>query len=526
MEHSPALLVATVCIAASYLLLAWQRRLPAATWVGSLVVMLGLVHAAVWNYPGVVGQPWLAAMLALLTHSTLAATASLLLSRMEPIAARREARAGDVRRVLSTPLGDSAVLSSVLTLAVLPFVSWSSPASLAGCLYWLAAIWLAIGWRRRNALLFAAHQLVLTLATGVATAAWLKHQSWLAALARPPAASLQLASVRRSVGRALAPVDRRPNRHFAATRRPTNCSTRSRRPLTGSCGTACRRAIGIGCSSFCYWAWAKNLMGGLRFSPACHRRNRCSAAAGLGFCWASWPPCCWWPSGSAGQRRTRKLAAAGRHRAVPGGRPLCRRPGRGVGAAMGLAGCFLVVSAAIWGRHGCQRSAARPACASISIATGTWIAHGVSLATTALPILALTIVAAFCQFAGAKPGGPAANTFFQRLGPSISYLVPLAIVILCMVGHALRESSSGYAFSAGLVAELAVALGYSLSVVLAPRPFGTAELVTLLQLVTITAAAWMLAWLAARRWVNVWREEPGTAPHRRRRPRSCTCNSP
>ena len=52
---------------------------------------------------------------------------------------------------------------------------------MAGCLYWLAAIWLAIGWRRRNALLFAAHQLMLTLATGVATAAWLKHQSWLAA---------------------------------------------------------------------------------------------------------------------------------------------------------------------------------------------------------------------------------------------------------------------------------------------------------------------------------------------------------
>ena len=83
--------------------------------------------------------------------------------------------------MLSTPLGDSAVLSSLLTLAVLPFVSWSSTASLAGCLYWLAAIWLAIGWRRRNALLFAAHQLMLTLATGVATAAWLKHQSWLAA---------------------------------------------------------------------------------------------------------------------------------------------------------------------------------------------------------------------------------------------------------------------------------------------------------------------------------------------------------
>ena len=44
-----------------------------------------------------------------------------------------------------------------------------------------------------------------------------------------------------------------------------------------------------------------------------------------------------------------------------------------------------------------------------------------------------------------------------------------------------------------------------------------AELVTLLQLLTITAAAWMLAWLAARRWINVWREtERGDSPHFRR----------
>ena len=34
-----------------YLLLAWQRRLPAVTWIGSMVAMVGLVHAAVWNYP-------------------------------------------------------------------------------------------------------------------------------------------------------------------------------------------------------------------------------------------------------------------------------------------------------------------------------------------------------------------------------------------------------------------------------------------------------------------------------------------
>ncbi len=136
----------------------------------------------------------------------------------------------------------------------------------------------------------------------------------------------------------------------------------------------------------------------------------------------------------------------------------------------GLAVCFLVLSAAIWGRkrllHGC-----RPAHAGVDLDSGGRLAaHCVTLATTALPVLALTVVAAAYQFGGITPGGPAANTLFDRLGTNVSYLVPLALVVLAMVGHAIRESSAGYAFSAGLVAELAVTLGYALSVVLDGRP--------------------------------------------------------
>ncbi len=175
--HSPALLAATVCTVACYLLLAWQYRSPVRTWVGSMVALAGLVHAAAYNYPGLVQQPWL---MALLTHSTSAALAAVALGEWGRRRASQET-AGEFRRVFSTPLGDSAVLSSMLTLPVLPNVSWTSTWSLAGCLYWLAAIWLAIGWRRRSPLLMAACQLMLAAATGVATTAWLKQQSWVAA---------------------------------------------------------------------------------------------------------------------------------------------------------------------------------------------------------------------------------------------------------------------------------------------------------------------------------------------------------
>ena len=55
-----------------------------------------------------------------------------------------------------------------------------------------------------------------------------------------------------------------------------------------------------------------------------------------------------------------------------------------------------------------------------------------------------------------------------------------------------------------------VTLGYALSVTTAvpPRTFGTAELVTLLQWATITAAVWAIAWLAIRHWLDIWREAP------------------
>ena len=56
----------------------------------------------------------------------------------------------------------------------------------------------------------------------------------------------------------------------------------------------------------------------------------------------------------------------------------------------------------------------------------------------------------------------------------------LRLVIVGLVGYAVRERSAGYAFSAGLVTELAVVLGYTLGIVTdSDKTFGIAELVTL-----------------------------------------------
>ena len=71
-------------------------------------------------------------------------------------------------------------------------------------------------------------------------------------------------------------------------------------------------------------------------------------------------------------------------------------------------------------------------------------------------------------------------------------------MIAALVGYALRERSSGYAFSAGLVLEMAVMLGYALHTTLAKQPFDATFYATLIQLVAITAAVWAIVWLIAR----------------------------
>jgi hypothetical protein len=173
-----------------------------------------------------------------------------------------------------------------------------------------------------------------------------------------------------------------------------------------------------------------------------------------------------------------------------------------------MALCFVACSSAVWGRKSleklCEKLRAR-----LEIprqCPGT--ARGMLVMLSALPVLLLTLQAAVLQLDGRAPYGPLAGTFFDKIGPNISYLVPLVLVMVGLIGHGLRESSAGYVFGAGLVAEMAVILGYALHITLAspPRRYETAEFIVTVQLAIITAAVWAIIWLTARRWVNVWRE--------------------
>jgi len=178
-------------------------------------------------------------------------------------------------------------------------------------------------------------------------------------------------------------------------------------------------------------------------------------------------------------------------------------------ARWGLAAVFALGSIAVWNRKyllaWCRQTQTRVDAGP----HGARAARITLLATTAGPVLGLTLLAALLQLTGTSPSGPQTGTLFDRLGPNISYIVPLLLVMLAMVGHAIRERSGGYAFAGGLVAEIIVILGYALRVTLDPtKSFGAPEFATLFQLATITAAVWAAAWLVVRRRLNIWREEP------------------
>jgi hypothetical protein len=177
-------------------------------------------------------------------------------------------------------------------------------------------------------------------------------------------------------------------------------------------------------------------------------------------------------------------------------------------ARWALAICFVACSSAVWGRKRLQNLCDRLHARLEIPQQGPATARGMLVILSALPVLLLTLQAAVIQLNGYTLQGPLAGTFFDKIGPNYSYLVPLVLVMFGLIGHGLRESSAGYAFGAGLVAEMAVILGYALHIALAspPQRFQMPEFVFTVQLAVITAAVWAIVWLIARRWVNVWRE--------------------
>jgi hypothetical protein len=115
----------------------------------------------------------------------------------------------------------------------------------------------------------------------------------------------------------------------------------------------------------------------------------------------------------------------------------------------------------------------------------------------------LLVTVAFAAAAALKEhplAGPEPGAWFRQIGWSASYGIPLAVIVLTLLGAAIRERSSQYAFAAGLLLNFVTTLVYLLETAKAGRGLDGVTWVELAQVNCIVAAVVTLGWLAAVRW--------------------------
>jgi len=115
----------------------------------------------------------------------------------------------------------------------------------------------------------------------------------------------------------------------------------------------------------------------------------------------------------------------------------------------------------------------------------------------AMPLVVVVLYVVSSSLRGNPIVGPEPGSLFHQMGLAGSYAAPLALITITLLGHAIRERSSSFALSAGLMLNLCATAGY----LLYPWPGGVtlnAELwVQLAQLNAAVAAVYAILWRIA-----------------------------
>jgi hypothetical protein len=473
-------------LALTAFLLAYCFRRMELTWVSSAFLLAALSHFLFWDLG--YSAPPRPLVMALLAHATLALFGSLVL----------QARSTSDGPILHLPLSQSAVLTSLFAVPslLLPGVS---ALVLAGYTLWLAAVWLVVAILRRSPGWFSAFQMAVSVSVVYAVAAWLPEREWFDPY------SLQAYGSSLSL---LALV-------WIAVRVALSGNARVKELWEASWPALDRVMLGVlVAGQFALAVWG--ILPGVdaELVPVGYHSN---------FDWPStashaYGPGAWGLLGIL----TIVLLAALREKyrtsilvgllvmavTVPilAAGPFASELATASALRWGLALCYLAYSALVWLRRYLARLAAS---AGVTVATDEsavlW-SQGI-LAAVAASVFLLTMQVAILGFSGLRPSGPAPSSIFAEMGWTLSHVLPLLVLTIGLVGHALRERSPVYAFLGGLLANISVSGGYALAVVTSGRHLETADIICVGQLVSLSAALWALVWQASQRWVNVWREE-------------------
>ena len=152
---------------------------------------------------------------------------------------------------------------------------------------------------------------------------------------------------------------------------------------------------------------------------------------------------------------------------------------------------LLLISAPLWARQELPLAPQRFAGTARNVRT-------LVFALTSIPVLLLSIYPAGEALSGLRIIGPAPGSFFAAIGNATSYSVPLLLVASACIGNSVRDRSPTWVFGGSLVLNLTTTLGYGLAVATSGDRFDAIHLIRLVQLNTITLAAFALAWQLVR----------------------------
>jgi hypothetical protein len=509
-----------ILLTATALLLAWGYDTAALTWIGSTLA-LGSIAWSLYHWQLAAHVPWLdyptpLLDLALLAHATLLLVTAISLQGFIKARATGVSRGiGRVHRLLAEPFEQAALVSSVLALPLLVGMSQRPLLVPALGLFWLSAAWLVISVVRRWPALFSAFQAVLSLAVLFATTAWLDGQVWFVGHPEGPLVRWWDPRTLQAYGIGLAGL----SLLWVAVRLVLRSHALAQGLLEPGWPMVDRvvpTLVIAGQLLLAVWGVLPALANELApvgtteatalWPPALRAFTHGSGAwALLGLLalvlftalWDRWAPAA--ALGLVVIALTIPVLGAGEFEASRATAPALR---------WGLAAAFVLVSLLLWLRRPLHRLASF---LGERIPPGSIVptlAQALLIAGAVAPVLFLTVWTAATELGGGNPVQPVETSFFGRMSWRLAALGPLVLTGLGLAGHALRDRSPAYAFAAGLVVNLTVTGAHALGFVKSHGPLGgpageqlAAQLV---ELGTITAALWAIAWLAVRAGRSGW----------------------
>ncbi|MEK6235252.1 MAG: hypothetical protein N2C14_11095, partial [Planctomycetales bacterium] len=506
-------------LAAAAFLAAWNDRGAAWSWIGSAAVLGGLLHLFVVQSGNLVLRPW---EVAFLTHATISGLAGFCLNflarrpnaeskNMEPTDAESldaeplvasHGLAGSVRELFMVPISQAGIASSLGVIPPLLLLHWTHTEWISGCLFWLAALWAMVSWTNRWPVLFAGFQAALAFAVGFAITHGLELTTWSVdpfdsvgdwrclsvygiGLGLLSAAWLVVRVALRSSETAkqlLDPpwtaFDRITHYGLIAVHvaftviAVTPGALRELGPKSSP--LAPLMEVEIAASLFGPAAWASLAVLALGLLISLGRRWGNAETIGLISLALTVPLLIAGPYGAVGE-----IATASAIR-------------------WGSAAALLLCSAVVWLRGPLADGLRRIGCRLETTEFTADLARAGLMIGAAAPVLTLTGMLAAQGFTGTALNGPAADSVFHDATGLISNLGPMVLVVLAMVGFALREASPSFSVAGGLIASLTIMGGYALAMVKSGTSVGPPEFVLMIQLGTITAGTWAMGWLFVR----------------------------